>query len=226
MTREIILDTETTGLDPLTGHRIVEIGCIELFNHLPTGRHFHTYLNPERDMPREAFEIHGLSNEFLAQHPLFADIVEQFLTFIGDDPLIIHNADFDMRFLNAELRRLERDPLPIERATDTVRMARQKFPGAQVSLDALCKRFQIDNSLRTKHGALLDAELLAEVYLELRGGRQPGLGLKLEQTVDNTVIAVAREIRVARPHAPTPEEEQAHAAFLARWIKDALWLKA
>jgi len=232
MMREIVLDTETTGLDPLSGHRVVEIGCLELMNHLPTGRHFHTYLNPERDMPPEAFAVHGLSGEFLMQHPKFADVVEDFLAFIGEDRLVIHNAEFDIRFLNAELRRVERPAIPIDRATDTVRLARQKFPGAQASLDALCRRFGIDNSARTMHGALLDAQLLAEVYLELQGGRQPGLVLAAEAgrpLPDAAVSAPAPaqvEIRPPRPHHASAGELAAHAAFLDRWIKDAIWRKA
>jgi len=232
MMREIVLDTETTGLDPLSGHRVVEIGCLELMNHLPTGRHFHTYLNPERDMPPEAFAVHGLSGEFLMQHPKFADVVEDFLAFIGEDRLVIHNAEFDIRFLNAELRRVERPAIPIDRATDTVRLARQKFPGAQASLDALCRRFGIDNSARTMHGALLDAQLLAEVYLELQGGRQPGLVLAAEAgrpLPDGAVPAPAPaqvEIRPPRPHDASAGELAAHAAFLDRWIKDAIWRKA
>jgi DNA polymerase-3 subunit epsilon len=175
--REIVLDTETTGLDPAAGHRIVELGCLELFNRVSTGEQFHCYLNPERDMPEEAFRIHGLSQEFLAQHPPFAEIAEAFLAFLGDTPLVIHNAEFDLSFLNAELAKAGLPVLDRGRATDTVAMARRRFPGAQVNLDALCRRFEIDNSARSLHGALLDCELLAEVYLELSGGRQPGLDL-------------------------------------------------
>ena len=169
--REIVLDTETTGLNPADGHRVVEIGCIELLNHVPTGRTFQKYINPERPMPAEAQAVHGLTDEFLADQPLMDEVIEDFLEFIGDDPLVIHNADFDMRFLNAELERLSRPALELGRAVDTVSMARRKFPGAQASLDALCRRFEIDNSGRSFHGALLDAQLLAEVYLELIGGQ-------------------------------------------------------
>ena len=175
--RELILDTETTGLDPLNGDRLVEIGCVEVLNHISTGKTYHQYINPERDMPAGAFAVHGLSEEFLSGYPVFAEAVDAFLDFIGSDPLVIHNAKFDMGFLNAELRRLNRPTLPMSQSVDTVSIARRRFPGAPASLDALCRRFGINNSSRTKHGALLDAELLAEVYLELRGGRQPGLSL-------------------------------------------------
>jgi DNA polymerase III subunit epsilon len=173
--REIALDTETTGLDPSSGHRVVEIGCVELMGHVRTGNHFHTYLNPERDMPREAENIHGLSSTFLADKPLFKTIARAFLEFIGDDPLIIHNAAFDLKFLNAELNALDLPLIEFARATDTVLIARRMFPGSPANLDALCKRFNIDTSARTKHGALLDAELLADVYLELKGGKRLGV---------------------------------------------------
>ncbi|MBI5164320.1 MAG: DNA polymerase III subunit epsilon [Magnetospirillum sp.] len=223
--REIVLDTETTGFDPLSGHRVVEIGCVELFNHLPTGQIFHKYLNPERDMPEEAFRVHGLSASFLANHPLFSAVAVEFLTFIGDDPLIIHNAEFDMKFLNAELVRAGLTPLPMKRAIDTVPIARKKYPGAQASLDALCRRFEIDNTHRTHHGALLDAELLAEVYLQLIGGRQPGLALAADKTPAQVVAAkIERLRRDPRPHAATAEELEAHAAFVGK-IKKAIWLK-
>lgn len=223
--REIVLDTETTGLDPLSGHRIVEIGCIELFNHLPTGVVFQQYLNPERDMPPGAFAVHGLSEEFLAQHPRFAEVVEAFLDFVGDAPLVIHNAEFDMRFINAELTRLGRGVLPMSRSVDTVRMARAKFPGAQVNLDALCRRFGIDNTARTRHGALLDAELLAEVYLELIGGRQPGLGLAVAGGAQPAAGAASRKAYPQRPHQASPEELAAHRVFIEQRLHDALWLQ-
>ncbi|HYM29964.1 MAG TPA: DNA polymerase III subunit epsilon [Candidatus Cybelea sp.] len=219
--REVVLDTETTGLDPSSGHRIVEIGCIELVNQIATGRNYQTYVNPERDMPVGAFEVHGLSAEFLMEHPIFADVAEKFLEFIGEAPLVIHNAEFDMRFVNAELERLGRPAIPMSRTIDTVRMARTKFPGAQASLDALCRRFGIDNSARTKHGALLDAELLSEVYLELTGGRQPGLGLAQDQR--DVAGAAARVARPARPYAPSAEELESHAAFVDTFIKDPIW---
>lgn len=219
--REIVLDTETTGLDPLTGDRVVEIGCIELINHIPSGQHFHRYINPERPMPEAAFQVHGLSDAFLADKPRFAEIVDEFLEFIGDAPLVIHNAEFDMRFINAELSRLSLQPLPLTRAVDTLKLARQRFPGAQASLDALCRRFGIDNSKRDKHGALLDADLLAAVYLELIGGRQPDLVLGIETTT--TVVQVQRVARPARPHSASPEELAAHRAFLDKFVKDSLW---
>ena len=175
--REIVLDTETTGLDPGAGHRIVEIGCVELLHRMTSRRNFRASLNPERDMPEEARAIHGLTDEFLAGQPLFEAVVDEFLEFIGDAPLVIHNARFDLKFLNAELGKLGKPGIEPARAIDTVAMARQRFPGAQASLDALCRRFEIDNSSRDLHGALLDCQLLAEVYLELSGGRQPGFDL-------------------------------------------------
>ncbi len=173
--REIVMDTETTGLSPEDGHRVVEIGCVELFNHVPTGKVYHQYINPRRDMPTEAFEVHGLSAERLSKEPLFENIADAFIEFIGDSKLVIHNASFDMRFLNAELKWAGKPVLPMDRALDTLAIARKKFPGAQASLDALCRRFGIDNSSRQLHGALLDSEILADVYLELIGGRQPDL---------------------------------------------------
>jgi len=175
--REIVIDTETTGFDALNGDRVVEIGCIELLNHIPTGTEYQVYINPQRDMPSGAFGVHGLSETFLSDKPLFADIVDGFLDFVGDDTLVAHNASFDMGFINAELGRLKRPAIPLSQAIDTVAMARRKFPGAPASLDALCRRFAVDASARTHHGALLDAGLLAEVYLALIGGRQPGLSL-------------------------------------------------
>ena len=220
--REIVLDTETTGLDPLQGHRVVEIGCLELVNHMPTGRSFHVYLNPDRDMPMGAFQVHGLSEEFLSDKPRFPEVVDDFLAFIDDGALIAHNASFDVNFLNAELQRASRPVIPGERVIDTLALARRKFPGANNSLDALCRRFNVDNSGRTLHGALLDSELLAEVYLELIGGRQPGLVLSVQTSQVN--IAIQRNIRPPRPHAPTADELAAHAAFIAK-IANALWLQ-
>lgn len=220
--REVVLDTETTGLSPESGDRLVEIGCLELSNHMATGRTYHCYINPQMAMPSAAQDVHGLSDEFLANKPRFADIVDEFLAFIGDAPLVIHNAAFDMGFINAELARLGRPPLPAGRAVDTVSMARQKFPGAPASLDALCRRFGIDNSARTLHGALLDAELLAEVYLELRGGRQPALVLQAERVEAVAIEVVERIARAPRPHAPTAEELAAHQAFVAT-LKDPIW---
>jgi DNA polymerase-3 subunit epsilon len=220
--REVVLDTETTGLDPANGHRVVEIACLELINHLPTGRHFQTYFNPERDMPADALAVHGLTMEFLADKPRFAEVVDRLLEFIGDAPLVIHNAEFDVRFLNAELARLERPPLGGARIIDTLQIARQKFPGAPASLDALCRRFAIDNSTRTQHGALLDSELLAEAYLELIGGRQAGLDLVANRSGDGVMVAASRAPRPARPHAPSDAELAAHARFVAQ-LKDPIW---
>jgi DNA polymerase-3 subunit epsilon len=222
--REIVLDTETTGFDPLSGHRIVEIGCVELLNHLPTGGTFHKYLNPERDMPEEAFKVHGLSAEFLVNQPLFAAVADEFLEFIGTDPLIIHNAEFDMKFINAELVRLGRATLPMSRSIDTVAMARKRFPGAQANLDALCRRFEIDNTHRTRHGALLDSELLAEVYLQLIGGRQPTMDLMVAKGGPQATGRLERPTRSPRPHTATEAEEAAHAAFLGK-LKNAVWLR-
>ncbi len=221
--REVVLDTETTGLDPTAGHRIVEIGCIELENHVPTGREFQAYVNPERDMPPEAFEIHGLANEFLAKHPVFADVVQGFLKFIGDAPLVIHNAAFDIGFVNAELERCKLAPVAPERAVDTVRLARRKHPGAPANLDALCRRFGVDATARTRHGALLDAQLLSEIYLQLKGGRQPGLVLAgtAAETAADTGTAAATP-RAPRPHAPSNDELAAHAVFVDG-IENPIW---
>lgn len=220
MQRDIVLDTETTGLEPDQGHRIVELAAVELMNHLPTGRTFHSYVNPERDMPEEAFRVHGLSAEFLSEHPVFAEIVDEFLAFVGDGRLVIHNASFDIRFLNAELARCGRPPLTHDRAVDTLLLAQRRFPGLPNNLDALCKRFAVDNAARKLHGALLDCELLAEVYLHLMGGRQADLGLVLPTV--QLAAAAARTPRAPRPHAPSPEELAAHAAFLAG-IDNPIW---
>ena len=221
MQREIVLDTETTGLDPREGHRLVEVAGVELVNHVPTGRTFHAYINPERDMPDDAFRIHGLSGEFLAEHPVFAEVVDPLLEFIADSPLVIHNASFDMRFINAELVRAGRPVLPQERALDTLLMAQKRFPGAANNLDALCRRFEVDNSGRTLHGALLDCELLAEVYLHLMGGRQADLGLKVPGA-KLMASPATRVARPARPHAASAEELAAHVAFVAG-IEGAVW---
>ncbi|PZQ14223.1 MAG: DNA polymerase III subunit epsilon [Ancylobacter novellus] len=221
--REIVLDTETTGLDPATGDRVVEIGCVELLNRIPTGASYHIYINPERDMPDEAFRVHGLSSEFLSDKPRFAEIADEFLAFIDEDALVIHNASFDMGFLNAELSRLGKPKLGRERVVDTLMLARRKNPGGQNSLDALCARYGIDNSKRTKHGALLDSEILAEVYLELLGGRQATLGLS-----PLAGRAAARGAKVAQrptPLAPrlTAEEVEAHLAFVASLGGAVIW---
>ncbi len=226
--REIVLDTETTGLDPKSGHRIVEIGCIELINHVPSDKTFHCYLNPERDMPTEAQQVHGLSEEFLSDKPLFADVADDFMAFVGDAPLIIHNAAFDMGFVNAELERIGRSPLPMDRAVDTVTMARRKFPGGQASLDALCRRFGIDLSERSLHGALLDARLLAAVYLELLGGRQHGMELTADAVGAEPAMRTAEAAsgrRDPRPHGVPADEEARHAAFLEK-LSDPIWLRS
>lgn len=222
--REIVLDTETTGFDALNGDRLVEIGCVELFNHVATGRTYHVYINPERDMPDEAFRVHGLSTAFLSDKPLFSEIVGDFLEFVAGDQLVIHNASFDMGFLNAELSRVGMKPLK-NPVLDTVAMARRRFPGAAASLDALCRRFEIDNSNRTLHGALLDSELLAEVYLELLGGRQPdlvlaGAGADVAQAA---AARAERPRREPRPHAPSAEELAAHETFLKGFKTPPMW---
>ena len=228
--REIVLDTETTGLDPHMGHRIVEIGCIELKNHIPTGEKYHVYVNPRRDMPEEAFKVHGLGDDFLKEHPPFEDHVDSFLEFVKHDRLIIHNARFDMKFLNAELEWAGRKPLPFKQALDTLRMAREKFPGSPASLDALCKRFKIDNSNRTLHGALLDSELLAEVYLELIGGAQPdfmgsaGSSADHENKKAELVTVIERQIRKAREFKLTESEVEQHKELLKK-LKNPIWEK-
>ncbi len=224
--REIALDTETTGLDPEYGHRLIEIGCVEMLGRVRTGRVFHCYINPERDVPAEAQRIHGISSEFLLDKPVFSQVVTDFLEFLDEAPLIIHNAQFDMKFLNYELKSLGFKPLSFDRVTDTLTLARQKFPGSPANLDALCRRFSIDLSARTRHGALLDAELLADVYLELMGGRQAGLAL------DANVEAVSSHPADAdsSPHMEVPlrvfavsdEERAAHRAFLKK-LKNSIW---
>jgi len=225
--REIIFDTETTGLDPKSGDRLVEIGCIEMVNRVPTGTTFHCYFNPDRDMPAEAERVHGISAAFLVDKPRFHEKAAEFLEFIGDEAMLVaHNAGFDFGFVNAELEMCGLPPLSRERMVDTVAMARMRHPGAKNSLDALCTRYGIDRSHRTKHGALLDAELLAQVYVELTGGRQIGLSLAAEtQTIEVTTLAVSRRertFRPARPHAPSEAELAAHAAFLET-MKSPLW---
>jgi DNA polymerase III subunit epsilon len=224
--REIVLDTETTGLDPADGHRIIEIGCVELLDHLPTGRTYQCYLNPERDIPLESQRVHGITEEFIADKPLFATVVEDMLAFIGDAPLVIHNAGFDLKFLNAELTRLGRQTMPFARAIDTVEIAKAKIPGARYSLDELCRRFGIDLAVRSKHGALLDATLLAQVYLELVGGRQTRLSLAPCDSAN--AIAVEIYVAVQRP-TPLPArisaaELERHAAFVVKELgPDAVW---
>ena len=220
--REVAIDTETTGLDPAAGHRVVEIACVEMFNHVPTGTEFHHYVNPRRAMPAEAYAIHGLGDDFLAGFGTFDAIVGPFLDFLADSPLVIHNAEFDLKFINAELERVDREPLDRARAVDTLAIARRKYPGAQASLDALCKRFEIDLSGRDKHGALIDTRLLAAVYLELIGGRQPGLELTALQARQTESTATRRPRRAPRPHAPTAEESAAHDAFLEK-LDGPIW---
>lgn len=222
--REVVLDTETTGLEPASGHRIVEVGAVELVNHIPSGKRFQRYLDPERDMPGDVERVHGLTRAFLADHKPFAEEADAILAFIGEARLVMHNTTFDLGFLNAELERLDRPPIPVARTVDTLALARRKYPGAPASLDALCKRFGIDRSMREKHGALLDAELLTEVYLELLGGRQPGLELQRAAAAPGAAPmpqAAARR-RTPRPHAPTEAEEAAHAAFVAT-LKNPVW---
>jgi DNA polymerase-3 subunit epsilon len=232
--REIIFDTETTGLSPANGDRVVEIGCVELINRVETGRTFHSYFNPGRAMPSEAEAVHGLSERFLADKPVFDEVCEQLLDFIGDAPMVAHNASFDFGFINHELGQCGRPTVCSSRMIDTLALARQKFPGAKHSLDALCTRFGVDRSLRIKHGALIDAQLLAQVYVELTGGRQIGLGLVaelIEEQVESCVPAsgpgeavLTVSIRPPRPHAPTEAESARHAAFLAG-IKDPIWTR-
>ena len=225
--REMILDTETTGLDPNEGHRLVEIGCVEMVDRNPTGVTWHKYFNPERDMPVEAFNVHGLSAEFLSDKPLFAELAQEFVDFVGDAHLVIHNAGFDMRFLNAELKRVNLAALAMDRVVDTLAMARRKHPGARASLDELCQRYGIDNSKRVKHGALLDAEILAEVYIELTGGRQTALSLA---SASAAIVArggggAVRPRPKPLPSRIRPEELAAHEAFIASLGENALWKK-
>jgi DNA polymerase III subunit epsilon len=228
--REVVLDTETTGLEPDGGHRVVEIGALELINHVPSGRSFHVYVNPERDMPEDALRVHGLTTAFLRAQPVFAEIADDLLGFLDLDRdgnaaparLIAHNAAFDVAFLDMELARLGRPPLPRERVIDTLTLARQRFPGAPNSLDALCRRFAVDAAARTLHGALLDSQLLAECYLMLIGGRQPDLGLVVRRGPQASLRPVQRIPRPPRPHAPSAAELAAHAAFLER-LNDPLW---
>lgn len=226
--REIVFDTETTGLSPVTGDRIVEIGCVEMLNHIPTGNSFHVYINPERDMPEAAFAVHGLSSAFLADKPVFAAIADPFLAFIADARLVAHNASFDMGFINAELGRLGHPAIGEERVVDTLVIARRKHPFAPNSLDALCQRYGIDNSRRTKHGALLDAEILAEVYMELLGGRQADLGLAVDGAAARRGAGGAVVTLTLKRPAPLPprlgaEALSAHAAFVATLGGTAVW---
>jgi len=222
--REIVFDTETTGLDPYQGDRLVEVGCVELINGFPTGNHFHAYLNPQRDMPEAAFNVHGLSIEFLKDKPLFADVVEEFLAFVADAPLIAHNAMFDLGFINAELERCKKAPVPRERLVDTLLLARRRFPAGPNNLDTLCGRFSIDISRRTKHGALLDAELLAEVYVELTGKRQARLGLiEAPVAMAQQVVVTLRTRPAPLPSRLSAEERAAHLAFVATLGDKPIW---
>jgi DNA polymerase-3 subunit epsilon len=229
--REIIFDTETTGLDPKTGDRMVEIGCIEMVGRVETGRTFHAYFNPDRDMPPEAERVHGLSAAFLATKPRFAEVADELLAFLGDAPLVAHNAGFDFGFLNNELQLIGRDTISMDRMVDTVAIARKRHPGSKLSLDALCTRYGIDRSHRVKHGALLDAELLAQVYVELNGGRQIGLGLVDSDFTPTTATTTNapwhrppsdKPRRDPRPHVASPEELERHSAFIAG-IDNAIW---
>lgn len=229
--REIVWDTETTGFDPQSGDRLVEIGAVELFNHMPTGNVYHQYINPERSMPQEAFAVHGLGDEFLADKPVFKRVAQDFLDFIGDAKIIAHNAKFDMRFINAELKGIGMAPVPMSQSIDTLDIARKKFPGAQNSLDALCRRFGIDNSAREKHGALLDSEILAEVYLELIGGRQPDFALSIIGTRDNQTRNSKNSPTVVQARVNplgskiSQQEAKAHLEFIEKLGADALWNK-
>lgn len=226
--REIVLDTETTGLSPADGHRIIEIGALEMINHVPTGKTFHIYINPERDIEADAMAVHGITNERVANEPVFADIVDDFISFIGDAPLVIHNAPFDMGFINAEFEKCGRARLPDDRAIDTLVMARRKFPGGQASLDALCRKFGIDNSHRDLHGAMIDTDLLADVYIELLGGKQPGLSLTADdqpQVAGYSRAAIpqaGKDHRPARSFPASPDELKAHQDFVDG-LSDPLW---
>ena len=225
--REIVLDTETTGFEPGEGDRLVEIGGVELMGHVPTGRTYHQYINPQRSMPQEAFEVHGLGDEFLADKPLFKDVAQEFLDFVGDAKLVIHNAAFDMKFLNAELGWVNKPLLPMDQAIDTLMIARKKFPGSPASLDALCRRFGIDNSARTLHGALLDSEILAEVYLELIGGRQPDFALSSSSGA-NDIQGNNSDWRPEPRQTPlasriTEKEKAAHTAFVEALGDQSVW---
>jgi DNA polymerase-3 subunit epsilon len=226
--REIVFDTETTGFEPGDGHRIVEIGLVELMDHFPTGEELRFYLNPEREVPIESQRVHGLSNEFLADKPLFAHVVDEFLAFIGDAPLVIHNAAFDIKFINAELARVGREPIPLHRAIDTIEIAKRKLPGARYSLDELCKRFAIDLSARSKHGALLDCQLTAQVYLELIGGRQRGFSLAPAEIAAAAPAGPGPARQRPVPLAPrlTEAEQARHDAFVAGELGDnPVWKK-
>lgn len=224
--REIVMDTETTGLDPLRGDRLVEIGCLEIFNRMPTGQTFHVYCNPERDMPQEAFNVHGLSAEFLSTKPLFHEVANDFLEFIGDSPLVIHNGSFDLGFINMELDRIKRPPVPRDRLVDTLLLARRKHPGVSNRLDDLCARYSIDNSRRTKHGALLDSELLAEVYIDLVGARQSSLILAEDAPImvrSGSGDAPRRQREIALAPRVTDDDRATHRAFVGTLGDKQIW---
>ena len=228
--REIVLDTETTGLDPYDGHRIVEIGAVELFNHVPTGNVYHQYINPVRKMPEQAFAVHGLSDEFLSDKPKFADIASEFLDFIGSEKLIIHNASFDMKFINYELSKIKRGEVSYDRVVDTLAIARKKFPGSPASLDSLCRRFKIDNSARVMHGALLDSQILAEVYLELIGGKQPDFMLGVSSvSLKNKESTQTKKITNVRSEQLKPrltlDEQKNHKALIKQLGDESMWSK-
>ena len=228
--REIVLDTETTGLDPQDGHRIVEIGAVELYNHVPTGNVYHQYINPLITMPDQAFAIHGLSDEFLSDKPKFSEIAKEFLDFIGSAKLVIHNAAFDIKFINAELKRIDKEEITFDRATDTLAIARKKFPGSPASLDSLCRRFKIDNSARVVHGALLDSQILAEVYLELVGGKQPDFALNIANVSNenNNSIFHEKRARVRKEKLKsrlTTEEKANHENFIKELGNTSMWSK-
>lgn len=220
--REIVIDTETTGFDPKDGHRLIDIGCVELLNLVPTGKTFQRYVNPQRSIPEEAVRVHGLTSDFLQSYPVFSAIAHDFLDFISDSPLIAHNAEFDMRFINFELLSAGLDPIPMKRAVDTLQLARARFPGSPNTLDALCKRLGVDNSDRTQHGALLDSKILASVYLELRGGRQTGLDFVANPS--RSQLSREKKTRPPRSFPASPEELEAHHAFL-KSLKEPIWSK-
>jgi DNA polymerase III subunit epsilon len=225
--REIVFDTETTGLDPAEGHKLVEIGCVELIDGMQTGRTWHQFVNPERDIPTEATRIHGITNDQVRREPVFGEVADAFLAFIADSPLVAHNAEFDFKFLNAELRNIGREPLSSNRMVDTIKIAKRLYPGARLSLDALCSRLGIDTSARIKHGALIDSQILAEVYMEMLGGKQRGLELGSQSSEQKTVATASldtdRPFREPRPFAATQAECDAHAAFVET-IKNAIWV--
>ena len=235
MLREICLDIETTGLEPRDGHKIVEIACFELIDKVKTGKYFHSYVNPRRDMPDEAFRIHGISGEFLKDKPIFDLIVDKFLNFIGDDVIVIHNAPFDSKFLNFELNLVQKKPLNMSKVIDSLVLARKKFPGSPNSLDALCKRFNLDLSKRQKHGALIDTELLCDVYIELMGGAQGGFGFEndniskreqlksAENSLHKKVVRKDKPIVEARDYSPTIQELEAHQEFIKKNFKESYW---